>query len=42
MEWLFLGNNIIVPMEYTNSSWNNEVFECTSHLKLTVKGKPIF
>lgn len=28
MEWLFLGNSIIVPMEYTNRSWDGEMFTC--------------
>lgn len=49
MEWLFIGNNTIVPMEYTNMSWNNEIFGCrqmpnVEHSQpelmiLTVKGK---
>ena len=28
MEWLFLNNSIIVPVEYTNNSWNGEMFTC--------------
>ena len=43
MEWLFLNENIIVPMEYTNMSWNNEKFTCmqmsTDPINVTVKGK---
>ena len=32
MEWLFLGQNTIVPMEFTNSSWDEEEFTCfTKH-----------
>lgn len=43
MEWLFLNETIIVPMEYTNMSWNNEKFTCmqmsTEPINVTVKGK---
>lgn len=43
MEWLFINENTIVPMEYTNMSWNNEIFVCkhmsTEGVNVTVKGK---
>ena len=45
MEWLFLGDNTIVPMEFTNSSWNNAEFTCIANynnepqlIHLRVKG----
>ena len=48
MEWLFLGENTIVPMEFTNSSWNDAQFECITNygkepklINLVVKGKVI-
>ena len=42
MEWLFLGQRTIVPMDHTNSSWNNAVFTCAMQLELTVKGNVNF
>lgn len=49
MEWLFIGNNTIVPMEYTNTSWNDAEFACFAKygeeltqpklINLRVKGK---
>lgn len=46
MEWLFIDENTIIPMQYTNMSWNNEVFACMKMpnpqpelMNLTVKGK---
>lgn len=48
MEWLFIDESTIVPMKYTNISWNNEEFVCMQipmhasqpeQLNLTVKGK---
>lgn len=38
MEWLFLGEDRIVPMKYTNTSWDGAVFTCAAQLELTVKG----
>ena len=45
MEWLFLGENTIVPMEFTSSSWSNAEFTCTANynnetqlIHLKVKG----
>lgn len=42
MEWLFVGNSTIIPMDYTNTSWNDEVVECRVQeeiLHFKVKGK---
>ena len=48
MEWLFLGENTIVPMEVSNSSWNDVEFACIANydnepelIHLRVKGKSI-
>ena len=45
MEWLFFGSNRIIPMEYTNSSWNDALFTCYDEMTnetdvlLKVKGE---
>ena len=39
MEWLFLGQNTIVPMKITNSSWDGALLSCTpQETQYTVKG----
>ena len=39
MEWLFIGQDTIVPMMTTNSSWDGAIFTCTTQrTKLKVKG----